>query len=199
MKTLSLLRHGQTESNAVFPARDASLSALGWRQMQTRTQQLVHWDAVLSSPYTRCAAFARTLAHTQQKEPEIDVRLAEFDFGEWIGQTALQLNGNHHFEQFLQQPFQVEPGNWPQGAESFAQFSQRILQLLNELQQRPEHHFLLITHGGVIRFILLHVLQAPLTNWYRIRVDFASLSRLTLTSDGWIELLEHQGDRPAHE
>lgn len=197
MKMISLLRHGITESIAVFPAADARLSAEGLSQMRARLPQLESVDAIISSPYLRCAQFAEVIANEKAIELQQDSRLAEFNFGDWIGQPHALLAANPNFTAFQAAPFNsASSAALPKNSEGFSDFSARILEVINDIQNSKAQHCLLITHGGVIRFILLHVLQMPISQWYRIRVDFASLTQLNMTDDGWIEVLAHQGTRP---
>ncbi|HET8706628.1 MAG TPA: histidine phosphatase family protein [Pseudomonadales bacterium] len=196
MKYISLLRHGVTASNATFPGPNTKLTPLGWQQMGTRLEQLSGVQFVISSPYARCEEFARQAASQHDIKWKTDARIAEFNVGEWTDKPTAELMQLTEFNRFSAQPFRADHDCLPAGSESFTQFSNRILAALHDIQLSHHEHTLLITHGGVIRFILLHVLKAPLEAWYKLRVEFGSLTRLCMADDGWLEILHHQGEKP---
>ena len=73
--------------------------------------------------------------------------------------------------------------NRPSGAEPLEAFSARVNAAIGEILERHRgQHTLVVTHAGVIRATLTHVLQAPLGAMYRMSVATASISRIR--SDG---------------
>ncbi len=68
--TVDLLRHGEPEGgNKYRGALDDPLSELGWAQMRAATGDRCPWQAIVSSPLRRCAAFARELANRHGRGP----------------------------------------------------------------------------------------------------------------------------------
>ena len=60
---IDLLRHGETERGGGFRGSlDDALTARGWQQMHAALHGAGPWDALISSPLQRCAAFASQLA-----------------------------------------------------------------------------------------------------------------------------------------
>ena len=73
--------------------------------------------------------------------------------------------------------------NRPSGAEPLDEFSARVNAAIGDIMRNHQgEHTLVVTHAGVIRAALTHVLQAPLGAMYRMSVATASISRIL--SDG---------------
>jgi len=90
--TLDLLRHGEPLGGRRYRgAIDDPLSERGWQQMRDATAMPAAWQGIISSPLTRCAAFATELADRLELPLSIDPRLQEVGFGSWEGQTGEQL------------------------------------------------------------------------------------------------------------
>lgn|SRR3989344_2889406 len=84
------------------------------------------WQAIASSPLSRCADFARELAARHGLPLEIDARLIELGFGAWEGCTAQELTAK---DPEILARFRSDPlSNTPPGAESLAVFRSRILE-----------------------------------------------------------------------
>ena len=128
-------------------------------------------DAVIySSPLQRCYKLASQLV----AEPALDDRLKEMSFGEWelkswseVPQDAL----GWWMERFVDQR--------PPGGESFQDLQDRVLDFWKELVAgvggKP---LILATHGGVIRVIVCHLLQVPLTNAFNFHLDYGSVTKV---------------------
>ena len=188
--TIDLLRHGEVDSQSMFSApEEASLSMTGWKQLTVATQTIA-WDAVISSPLRRCHDFARLLAQRLDSPFVMDERLAELDFGAWIGKSEAQIQADDAelLHQFFHQPRRFIA---PEG-ESMENFTQRVTAAWDELQQAYSgQHVLVITHTAVIRLILSRSLDILYQKSQHFDVDFASFTRLRLYPDGEVSLLGH--------
>jgi len=90
--TLDFLRHGEPVGGKRYCGQtDDPLSEKGWPQMCTVTAGARPWMAIVSSPLSRCRAFAEWLAGAAGLPLSIDERLAEVGFGVWEGRTAAEL------------------------------------------------------------------------------------------------------------
>ena len=59
---IDLIRHGEPEGGVrIRGSRDDPLSDIGWSQMWSAVGQAKPWHEIVSSPLSRCAAFAREL------------------------------------------------------------------------------------------------------------------------------------------
>ncbi len=175
---IDLLRHGETRAGSVYLGRtDAPLSERGYRQMADTLTDAPRYDAVLSSPLARCAAFAQDYAQRHGLPLHCDARFQEMDFGAWDGRSAAEIAEADAtaLEKFWRDPVAFTP---PQ-AEPLLSFQARVLTAWRELPVRhPGHHLLLVTHGGVMRIILCHLQQRPLSELLSLSVPHAALRRV---------------------
>lgn len=192
---VDLLRHGEPEGGQKFRgAIDDPLSALGWRQMRATVGTCRDWEAVISSPLRRCAAFARELSEQLNRPLAIDSGFSELSFGIWEGRAVAEVSAAEPaaLGRFWRDPV-AHP--IPQG-EPVADFDRRVGRAWDELLRGYRgRHVLLVAHGGVIRMILRRLLEMPLHRIWRIEVPYAALSRIRQHCDPQAEphLVFHNG------
>ncbi len=179
--TLDYLRHGEpTGGGGRYRGHgiDDPLSEKGWAQMKTTVADLSGWSRIVSSPLSRCQAFAKWLSQQHDLPLNIFGDLREVGFGTWEGATRAELLAHRPDEYHA---FQADPvNNRPDGAESLQDFSQRIVNVLDHLiDQYAGEHLLVVAHAGVIRATLGHIIQAPANQWYRVMINHAGLTRFT--------------------
>lgn len=193
---VDLIRHGEPEGGRKYRGqKDDPLSALGWRQMREATAGCNQWELIVASPLQRCAAFAAELAGQRGLPLRLEEEFREISFGSWEGRTPDELEAENpeRMRAFWSNPVR----HWPQGAEPFDRFQQRIAAAWDRLlQKNAGRHTLLVAHGGVIRAVLFHVLGIPPENFFRIQVPYASVSRLRADGDGFYPHLVFHGGRP---
>ena len=191
---ITLLRHGEVELGNVFcGSTDPALSDNGWSQMQKAIEDEESWDKVLSSPLQRCSEFAESLAAQEELEFVTDERFQEIDFGDWEGTSPQDILEEEPdtLNAWWKSPTRVIPPN----GESFLDFRSRVLKAFHEISEANKgENLLLVTHAGVIRVILMHVLGMQDENLFRLNVDYASISRIRIYSDEtgeWGTLISH--------
>lgn len=175
-----LIRHGETEWNRVLRyqgQKNVELNDRGKNQAVKIAKRLAEKeiDVLYSSDLDRAAETADIIAEVQQKPVERDQRLREMDFGQWEGLNYDRIKNNHpeRFKKWYNDPTSVNP---PEG-EYLSQFQQRIISSFTEIKESHEgEKIAIITHGGVIRVWLAHLLQMPLGKYWRLEVDNTSLS-----------------------
>jgi len=174
--TLTLLRHGDTGRHGFRGQLDDPLSATGWQQLRAAVEGAT-WDAVVSSPLQRCAAFARELADARGLPLRLDPRLAEYHFGDWQG-VPLDTLAAEHGEALGR--FWADPsGCPPPGAEPLAAFQARLVGALDAIAATAGRaRVLVITHGGAIRLLRCVAQGRPLGEMAGIEVAHASLHAL---------------------
>jgi alpha-ribazole phosphatase len=179
---ITLLRHGETTGGSGFRGSlDDPLSVKGWRQMAAAVQNGA-WDAVISSPLARCANFARLLARKRKLPVRLDARLREMHFGVWEGKTAAELMAENAADlgRFWEDPIKYPPLE----AEPLPEVQARVLSAWEVLcHEAGPGRRLIVTHGGVIRIILCHILNRPLENLLSLEVPHASKHRLLVTGN----------------
>jgi len=176
--TIDLLRHGAPEGgNRYRGSLDDPLSEQGWTQMRTAVGQHCPWQFVISSPLRRCADFARKLAERHQLPWQPEPAFQEMSFGAWEGRTAadILLTTPEALDNFWRDPLHHPPP----GGESLVDCNARVLTAWHAMLERYQgQHVLLVSHGGVIRILLRHVLDMPLARIWRLEVPYASISRV---------------------
>ena len=173
---VTLLRHGHTTSGPVYRGRvDVPLSDKGWQQMHAAVEGLKP-DLVITSPLQRCADFADQLG----VEVRRDERLLEMDFGDWDGRNRDQVwqEQEQAVKAFWAEPMTVSPP----GGENLTQVQERAAAAMQEhIRYALEHdmqHLMLISHGGVIRCLLGHVLQMTGKGLFHLYVPYAGIAHL---------------------
>lgn len=176
--TLDLLRHGEPVGGSKYRGRtDDPLSDKGWAQMRDAVGEHCPWNVVLSSPLSRCRAFAEDIAVRHGLPLEFDERLMEIGFGTWEGCTAEELmrNDPEVLARFWDDPL----NNMPPGAEPLARFRDRVDAAWQDMLARHRgRHVLVVCHAGVIRLCVARTLDMPLDRLFRIQVPNAGLTRL---------------------
>ncbi len=130
---------------------------------------------VYASPLDRCRRLAAFLS---DQPPRIDARLMEMHFGDWEGRrwadidpVALRHWGDHY----------VTEG--PPNGEAMQTLHERCTHFYAELLTAGHADVLVVTHGGVIRTLLCHVLALPLDRAFTFHLDFAGVTQI-LVQDG---------------
>lgn len=178
--TIDLLRHGESVGGRKYRGQqDDPLTEKGWDQMRAAVGDHCPWEVIVSSSLSRCSDFAKALAQRHAIPLESYDQLKEIGFGEWEGQTAGELTKK---DPEILLKFWADPeNNVPPGAEPLIDFCDRVIGVWDDITHRYKNkHILVVGHAGVIRMILRHVLEMPLTNTYRIRIPGAGLSRICL-------------------
>lgn len=146
---LTLVRHGQTTSNATGTWQgqsESDLSALGQRQARTLAERLDGevFDRVVCSDLTRAVQTADALGRSYVMDPAF----REIDLGRWEGMTAQEVAANWPDEvEALRRGEDVPVG----GGETWSDVARRVLSGVRDLAgDDPDDRVLVVTHGGVI-------------------------------------------------
>ncbi len=186
--TLDLLRHGECEGGHIFRGTtDVPLLPSGFELMKAVSHEIMsaqgRWDVVISSPKRRCFVFAELLAKDQNIPLVVEPLLAEMNFGEWEGKEIVQVWNDYpeKMAQWSGNPAEFTP---PKG-ESIMSVYERVKQLYIQLiDQYRSQRILLVTHGGIIRVFLTHLLNMPLASVNRFDVPYAAISRFSIFHSG---------------
>jgi alpha-ribazole phosphatase/probable phosphoglycerate mutase len=178
--TIDLLRHGQPVGGRRYRGQiDDPLSEQGWQEMWRAASAGTPWQAIISSPLSRCRDFAEQLSEKLSLPLTFDERLKEVGFGIWEGQTGEKLREQD--ADILKRFYHDPVHNRPAGAEPLDTFYQRVEQALEAaITAHRQKHILVVTHAGVIRSALTQTLRAPLASMYRLSIATASLSRIQI-------------------
>tara|TARA_R110000787_G_scaffold278865_1_gene388789 strand:- start:1524 stop:2177 length:654 start_codon:yes stop_codon:yes gene_type:complete len=209
-----LLRHGElVQTGLLCGHTDLALSDNGEQQLINATKNLADISHCFSSPLIRCRKFAEQYCQQQKLSLQIFTELQEMNFGDWDGKSYQVLWQPEQQAEtsltekmltlgnFWQNPWQCQPPN----GETMISFTKRVdrfwYQLLAQLeqakgQQNQQVNTLVISHGGVIRYLLAKVLGLPLpgvNHMTNIDVPYGALIHLQITIDdkgqAWSKLM----------
>lgn len=147
---IALYRHGLTEENK-------RKAYLGWNDSPLCCESLKitisrRYEHYFSSDLQRCISTAKIL-FPNTKLFLLD-HLREIDFGKWEGKTYNDLKEDRLYQQWLSDPIK----NCPPSGESFQQFTNRVQagwkKIINEVLSQNIRRCAVVTHGGVIRYLL---------------------------------------------
>lgn len=188
---IDLVRHGACQDEAFLRGQSpAELSSLGERQMQAVFASLAGLghqttpDLVVVSPANRC--LNPVMSFYKRKEALSNVQICsafqERHFGVWDGLSYEEVKSLYYndLQGYLKNPFDYEIDQ----AESLISFENRILpafeQLLVQSSVESVNHVLIVTHGGVMRVLLKHILGVQNEALFQFEVGFST--RITLES-----------------
>ena len=176
---LCLMRHGAidaTKEKRFVGQIDPPLSPDGRKQSEWQGRQLMNipfsevWCSDLKRAYETAAIVCRNRGLEMTQAPE----LREINLGRWDGMAMSQVR-----EQFpdLWQARGEDFGHFrPPGAESFTDLQQRVAPFIRRIADQSAGNTLIVTHAGVIRVLLCQVLQMPLSNLFRIHLDYGGVT-----------------------
>lgn len=184
MPTLFLVRHGETTYNRASRysgQAETALTGRGLEQHARLRERLAGEDIgrVASSDLGRCLTLAGVVASDHGLVAEPYAGLREAAFGDWEGLTyeeALTRNPAA-MAAFNRDPLSVAPP----GGESLAALGRRARPLLDRLVREHEGRvgaLLVVSHGGLLRALLCHLLRVPADRYWTLRVDPAALTVL---------------------
>lgn len=188
---LYLIRHGQIENHERFPVygyTDINTTEVGDLQLKTMAERLRYADihAIYSSDLKRAKKGANLISQYHNVPISVISEFREMNFGDWEGVSYTDI-----LEKF---PEKVEerrrdPANFrpPGDAESFLEFSQRVMKGLAGLLERHNgDNILLVAHGGVNRIILCNALGMDIGKMFNIEQSFGCLNIIDYFSDSTV-------------
>jgi broad specificity phosphatase PhoE len=132
----------------------------------------------VASPLMRARETARLLAEPIGLTVETDPDLQEVDFGAWEGKTFQEVRTADAAAVERWASLSADFG-FP-GGESLERFSARVRGAADRLASHPSDVVLAVTHGGVIRALLCHLLGLPFQHSFCFDLPYASLTTLDL-------------------
>lgn len=170
-----LVRHPETEANVngrYVGRGDSPFTAEGLEQLRRVPASIAEFgpDTVWSSPLERALMLADAAAKHAGVGLEIDERLIELDFGQTEGMTFDEIisAGISFNYRNLEQP--VAPGG-----ESRGDIERRSAAFCDMVLGRKGRHAI-VTHGGVFRASLVHLLGLASTDIWAFHIHNAQLA-----------------------
>lgn len=168
-----LVRHGETTWNIerrYQGALDSPLSARG-REQSRRTRDAlreVPLRAVYSSPLARAVETARVIAEPHDLPVTPLEALHEIRVGQWEGLTVAEIEAN--YAEAASRWYRAPHLAQIPGGETVPAMRARAEAAVEEIRRRHAGEAVgVVAHGGVNKTIILTVLGAPLSSYWRIR------------------------------
>ena len=172
---LTLIRHTslQTGAGICYGQSDVDVAESFVNEAEKTKEKLmaISFNAIYSSPLQRCVKLANAL---NLGAPVLDNRLMELNFGDWELQAWDDIPRDI-FDTWAHDYANIAPPN----GETFSQLQQRGLNFLEEiLAKHTNEHIAVVSHGGMIRALLAHVLNIELKGLFRFTIDYGSVTQL---------------------
>lgn len=170
-----LVRHPETRANVdgTFVGRgDSPYTHEGRKQLSRvpRKIALLEPDVVWSSPLRRAHRLAEKAASVSGVELKVDERLMELDFGAAEGMTFEEVSSAGMSFNYRSRDEPVAPGG-----ESRGQIEARTTAFCEEIAATAGRHCI-VTHGGVFRAALVHLLGLSSTDIWAFHIHNAQLA-----------------------
>lgn len=182
--TIDLLRHGEPVGGRMLRgSTDHPLSETGWQQvtdavMRQSVDGRPPYDAIITSPLSRCREFALWLGEEFDLPVQIEDDLAELNLGRWEGKTHAEVfseEGTAPMSDFWNSPATVSPP----GGEAMDVFDSRLAEVWRRLlADPPGRHVLVVAHLFVCNGLLRQVLEQPLSRVLAMDLPYAAMSRV---------------------
>jgi broad specificity phosphatase PhoE len=181
---LLLLKHAETNENVLGIHQGQGLGGVlspsGIQQARAVAQRLAAHviDLVLVSPMQRCLdTAALVLEHRSDVRVRRELALSAKNSGYLAGRPR-----NSVFEEAAREGIPVQAFK-PPGGESSLEVQSRIVNLVENLRNDMEGNVLLITHGGVIACLLLHLSKCDFDDYLKFVPAPSALTKLVLSHD----------------
>ena len=174
-----LLRHGEIDidANGIFIGQlDIPLSTKGKLQAGKWSEYFndngISFDEIYSSDLSRCQETSEILSGKSRNITYLQ-QFREIDLGEWDGTPRKEIKERYPDEWALRGK---DITHRPPGGESFHDLSERSIPALVNILNQKASNSIIITHAGIIRSAICHILEIPLSNLFRIGYDYSGLT-----------------------
>lgn len=183
MKTLYIVRHGETDWNKMGKYQgitDVPLNENGLNQAKACGEALkdITFDRILSSDLSRALVTAETIRGDRTTPITIDKRLRELNFGDWEAMLFSDIEARWPglIDEMYLRPHLVKVPN----GESFKDLQDRAWAGLEEfLNKNDEEETLLIAcHGGTIRTLLCKLLDISISHCWNFSQGNTAINRI---------------------
>jgi broad specificity phosphatase PhoE len=180
-----LIRHGHTaaiDHHLAGRAEGTNLTDEGQRQVARMLIAMhgVPLTAVVSSPLERTRQTADPLARDHGLDVTVAPPFNEIDFGGWTGSTFAAIDADPRWRRYnAARSLTAAPGG-----ELMIDVQVRALRALLELRERHDGgHVAVVSHGDVIRGLLMYLLGMPIDFVHRLDIAPARITIVDLSDD----------------
>lgn len=185
--TLYIVRHGQTDWNAAFKVQgqiDIPLNEIGEQQAQEAAEKLkdIEFAAAFSSDLVRAKRTAEIITLEKDIAVQVTKLIRERNFGVIEGEQLTELRAKEkeleHLAYEERFRYKMDPS-----VENDEELIGRFLTFLREIAVAyADKNVLVVTHGGLMRAVLVHLGYATYQNVRHLRVGNTGI--IKLVSDG---------------
>jgi probable phosphoglycerate mutase len=199
MTRILLVRHGHVAG--INPERfrgraDLTLTDAGRREAELTARRIAAtWKpaAIYASPLSRCRDTGAAIGAPFGVVPAVLAGLLDIDYGEWQGLTPHEAKARWPAEHDLWH--QAPDRATIPGGETLHEVQVRVAAALEAVHAaHPRDTVVMVGHDSVNRIILLHALEAPLGNYWRIRQNPCAINEIELDENGFVVVSVNQTD-----
>jgi alpha-ribazole phosphatase len=182
---LLLVRHGRTnlqKEDRYWGSTDIPLSDVGIKQAEQVRDRLAGEKIthVYSSTLGRSKDTAKIITAPHKKDITACPEICEFNFGYAEGLTYEEIKKLH--PSLAEELAKMGEISFP-GGESLEKFYNRTQAFIKRLEQHKQADVIaVVAHAGSLRMLICHLLGLEQKMWYRMRIDYASLSIVEMYS-----------------
>ncbi|MCB2187150.1 MAG: histidine phosphatase family protein [Deltaproteobacteria bacterium] len=171
----------------VYGHLDVALTRRGQEQLKAIASRMAgrSLGAVYCSDLQRTHLVAEAVAKEQKGrlKPQPLPGLRELNLGIWEGLTYQEIS--RRFPEELAARYRDLPSFRIAKGESLADLADRAWPVFQQIvKDTPGEEICVISHSGVNRVLLCHILGAPLSHVFRVEQDFACLNVIDVYPDG---------------
>lgn len=184
MIRILLIRHGTVDltGSALYGrSPDVHINSTGRDQALSLADALGisrKIDEIVSSPLERAQETAEIVRGERAVSIRIDEGWIEVDYGSWLGKSFEQIREQADWQNYNRS----RSTHSPPGGESLLQVQARAFSALERILNKWGEHdgatIAVVSHGDVIRGLLVLLLGMPLDHIYRLEVSPGSLSEV---------------------
>lgn len=192
-RNLIFVRHGETDGNRdrqYIGRTDLPLNDNGLQQAEATGKALsrIPIHRVYYSPYQRTLQTAEII---MKHQPTLlttgwhaDPRLAELHFGRWEGLTfnRIEQTDKDLLWSWYDDPWNLSPPKGESVRDLDARLTEWVEAALGEARAADTQNFLIVTHGGPLRWLLAKYLHRDTTRFHNL--TFAPGEHLICSCDG---------------
>ena len=183
-----IIRHGETEWNVqgrFQGQRDTELNERGLDQSRRAADYLAghKFDAVVSSPLRRALSLAEIIAGNRGVKVDIVQEFKELHHGDWEGciSTEVRERWPQLLKTWHESPHMVVmPG---EGGESLQMAQLRAATAADKLARGYSGDVCIVAHDAVIKVLICHFLDTPLSAFWRFQIANCSLTIVEVNKD----------------
>ncbi len=177
--TLFLARHGAVEAakeKRFLGQMDAPLSPEGFDQARRLAHCLesIALTQIWSSDLRRAAQTADIICQERRIDLKTASSLREINLGKWEG-AGMEDTRLKYPELWEARGREIDTFRPPEG-ESFTDLQLRVVPGILRIVGSVSGNILIVTHAGVIRVLLCHILQIPLRFLFRFHLDYCGVT-----------------------